>query len=74
MLLYYWHEIPFDNDYPHYFPMKSCVVDELKKFHDAGIKVMPYINGRLWDTRDKEDRDFEFTSVGKRLCTKMYDG
>lgn len=72
--LYYWHQIPFDNDYPHYFPMKSCVVDELKKFHDAGIKVMPYINGRLWDTRDKEDRDFEFTSVAKPWCTKMYDG
>lgn len=72
--LYYWHQIPFDNDYPHYFPMKSCVKDELKKFHDAGIKVMPYINGRLWDTRDKEDQDFEFTSVAKPWCTKMYDG
>lgn len=72
--LYYWHQIPFDNDYPHYFPMKSCVVSELKKLHDAGIRVMPYINGRLWDTRDKEDTDFEFTSVAKPWCTKMYDG
>lgn len=72
--LYYWHQIPYDNDYPHYFPMKKCVLRELKKLHDAGIKVMPYINGRLWDTRDREDQDFQFTSVAKPWCTKMYDG
>ncbi len=72
--LYYWHEIPFDNDYPHYFPIKSCVPAELKKLHDAGIKVMPYINGRLWDTRDKEDQDWQFTAVAKPWCTKDYQG
>lgn len=72
--LYYWHKIPFDNDYPHYFPMKPNVLDGLKKLHDAGIKVMPYINGRLWDTRDKGMEDFEFTSVAKPNCTKDLSG
>ncbi len=72
--LYYWHQIPYDNDYPHYFPMKPQVEKELKKLHAAGIKVMPYINGRLWDTRDRGAEDFEFTSVAKPYCTKNLDG
>ncbi|MEG2003038.1 MAG: DUF6259 domain-containing protein, partial [Clostridia bacterium] len=72
--LYYWHEIPFDNDYPHYFPMKSVVKGELEKLHAAGIKVMPYINGRLWDTHDKGCQDWQFTSVAKPYTTKKFDG
>ena len=72
--LYYWHQIPFDNDYPHYFPMRQNVLPGLKKLHEAGIKVMPYINGRLWDTRDRGTEDFEFTSVAKPWATKDYAG
>lgn len=72
--LYYWHKIPYDNDYPHYFPVKDNVIPGLKKLHDAGIKVMPYINGRLWDTRDRGMEDFEFTSVAKPNCTKDLNG
>ncbi len=72
--LYYWHQIPFDNDYPHYFPMRKNVLPGLKKLHEAGIKVMPYINGRLWDTRDRGTEDFEFTPVAKPWATKDYSG
>ena len=72
--LYYWHKIPFDNDYPHYFPMRDNVLPALKKLHEAGIKVMPYINGRLWDTRDRDCEDFEFTSVAKPWATKDANG
>ncbi|MDD4124243.1 MAG: DUF6259 domain-containing protein [Eubacteriales bacterium] len=72
--LYYWHQIPYDNDYPHYFPMKPHVETELKKLHEAGIRVMPYINGRLWDTRDRGSEDFEFTSVAKPYAAKGLDG
>lgn len=72
--LYYWHEVPFDNDYPHYFPMKSIVKSEVEKLHAAGIKVMPYINGRLWDTRDRGMEDWQYSSVAKPYTTKMYDG
>ena len=72
--LYYWHQIPFDNDYPHYFPMRKNVLPGLKKLHEAGIKVMPYINGRLWDTRDRGCEDYQFTSVAKPWCTKNFEG
>ena len=72
--LYYWHQIPFDNDYPHYFPMRENVLPGLKKLHEAGIKVMPYINGRLWDTRDRGTEDYEFSSVAKPWTTKDMKG
>lgn len=72
---YNWHEIPFDNDYPHYFPVKPGfgeAVAEIQK--DGDMFVMPYINGRLWDTRDKGMEDFEFTSVALPGATKKEDG
>ncbi|MBQ0092260.1 MAG: hypothetical protein KBS45_02890 [Clostridiales bacterium] len=72
--LYLWHQNPFDNDYPHYFPEKECVRSELKKVQDAGIKVIPYINGRLWDTHDRGSEDWQFTSVAKPFCTKDRHG
>ena len=72
--LYLWHNAPFDNDYPHYFPVRPHAKEGLKKLHDAGVKVMPYINGRLWDTRDKKAEDFEFTSVAKPYTTKDRHG
>jgi hypothetical protein len=47
---YNWHRIPFDTDYPHYFPAKPGFPDGVKELRAAGVRVMPYINGRLWDT------------------------
>lgn len=49
---YNWHAIPFDNDYPHYFPTKPGVAESVKDLQASNVYVMPYINGRLWDTRD----------------------
>ncbi|MDL2287345.1 DUF6259 domain-containing protein [Eubacteriales bacterium OttesenSCG-928-G02] len=72
--LYTWHEIPFDNDYPHYFPIKPTIRSEVDKLQAAGILVMPYINGRLWDTRDKGLEDYQFTKLAKAYCTKDPDG
>jgi len=51
---YSWHEIPFDNNYPHYFPAKRDFREGVEALQAAGVRVMPYINGRLWDT-DLED-------------------
>jgi len=59
---YNWHSNPFDNDYPHYFPTKPGVPEGVGELQKAGVKVMPYINGRLWDTRDRGMEDWEFTS------------
>jgi len=66
---YRWHQIPFDNDYPHYFPAKDGFADGVKRLQAAGVRVMPYINGRLWDT-DLED----FQTTGIAAATKSEKG
>ena len=48
---YNWHQIPFDDHYPEYFPAKEGFAQGVADLHAAGIRVMPYINGRLWDPR-----------------------
>ncbi|MDO5580951.1 MAG: DUF6259 domain-containing protein [Planctomycetia bacterium] len=63
---YVWHQIPFDNDYPHYFPPKEGFVEGVKTLHQTGkFHIIPYTNGRLWDTRDKKNQDYQFSSSGK---------
>ena len=71
---YNWHEIPFDNDYPHYFPTKEGFPEAVRELQEANVYVMPYINGRLWDMRDKGMDDFEFTSVALPAVTKNEEG
>ncbi len=71
---YSWHKIPFDNDYPHYFPTKDGFADGVRELQAAGVQVMPYINGRLWDTRDKGMEDFEFTKIARPAVTKDEKG
>lgn len=67
---YSWHQIPFDNDYPHYFPTQLGFAGGVHDLQAVGVSVMPYINGRLWDTRDKGGEDFEFTRVARPAVTK----
>lgn len=67
---YNWHQIPFDNDYPHYFPTHPGFAEAVRDAQAAGVEVMPYINGRLWDTRDKGAEDFEFTRVARPAVSK----
>ena len=71
---YSWHQIPFDNDYPHYFPAKDGFQDGVKRLHEAQVYVMPYINGRLWDTRDRGLEDFEYTQQALPAATKDEQG
>ena len=72
---YNWHHIPFDNDYPHYFPAKDGFKEAVADIQKNGdCYVMPYINGRLWDTRDKGTEDFQFTSVALPGTAKKETG
>jgi hypothetical protein len=72
---YNWHQIPFDNDYPHYFPAREGFADAVQKIQQNGnCFVMPYINGRLWDTRDKGMEDFRFSSTALPAATKNETG
>ena len=67
---YSWHEIPFDNDYPHYFPAKPGFAEAVARLQQRPIYVMPYINGRLWDTRDHGVEDQQFSRVARPAATK----
>lgn len=71
---YNWHQIPFDNDYPHYLPPKPGFVEGVQSLQSSGTFVMPYINGRLWDTRDRGTNDFEFSRVARPAVTKDEKG
>ncbi len=71
---YNWHQIPFDNDYPHYFPTKPSFAEGVRELQKAGVRVMPYINGRLWDTRDKGTEDDQFSRVALPAATKDEKG
>jgi len=50
---YNWHNNPFDKDYPDYLPAKSGFKETVKRLNESGVYSMPYINGRLWDTQNK---------------------
>lgn len=71
---YNWHQIPFDNDYPHYFPTKINFAQGVAELQDASVHVMPYINGRLWDTKDQGAEDFEFSRIALPAATKQENG
>jgi hypothetical protein len=71
---YNWHQIPFDNDYPHYFPTKAGFSEGVAGLKSAGVFVMPYINGRLWDSHDRGAEDFQFSRLALAAATKQEDG
>jgi hypothetical protein len=68
---YIWHKNPFDNDYPHFFAPKDDFAAGVQKLQANNVHVMPYINGRLWDTRDKGIEDFEYSRRAKAFATKV---
>jgi hypothetical protein len=47
---YQWHQIPFDDDYPDYFPPRPGFAETVRELQGHDIFVFPYVNGRLWDT------------------------
>ena len=79
--IYNWHKIPFNNDYPYYFPVKDGFIESIDEFHKNNIYVMPYINARLVDTRtpdlstEKFEREFlegATLDVNGKLCIETY--
>ena len=43
----------FDTHYPEYFPTRSKFQEKLKAIQDMGVRVAPYINGRIFDQSTK---------------------
>lgn len=46
---YCWNVQPFDTHYPEFFPLPG-VRELCAKARKEGYLVMPYVNGRIWDT------------------------
>lgn len=71
---YHWHQIPFDNDYPHYFPTKPGFEDGVKRIQAMGAYAVPYTNGHIWDMHDRGAEDWQFSSVGAKGACMKRDG
>ncbi len=70
---YRWNLKDFDDDYPNYFPERtgmSTLVDHIQQSGNAYI--MPYINGRLYDTDLTGEWDYQ--TKGNPYATKKSDG
>ena len=70
---YKWNYSDFDDDYPDYFPERTGMtelVDDLQRSGDT--YVMPYINGRLYDT-DLVGQ-WDYATRGFPGATKKGDG
>ena len=59
----------FDTHYPEYFPVRVGFNDTLKILQELGVKVAPYVNGRIFDTGTKSWK--ENNMQGKRASAKF---
>jgi len=72
--LYNWHMIPFNNDYPYFYPPQPEAYEGVRKLRENDVYVMPYINGRIWDMRDRGSEDYTFSKIAKKWALKDIDG
>ncbi|MBP5300563.1 MAG: hypothetical protein J6Y80_04080, partial [Victivallales bacterium] len=74
---YGWNNQYHDNDYPEYkfqHPEDTeRLRDAVRQYHEAGIKVFPYVNGRLWNI-DTESWRAEHASEGACRCSESRPG
>jgi hypothetical protein len=68
---YNWHIIPFDTHYPHYFPTKPGIPDQVQDLVSKGLVIMPYINGRIIDISNDDFNDY-FPYCAKDQTGKYY--
>jgi hypothetical protein len=48
---YKWNNVEFDSKYPNYFPEREGMAEMVSRIQQSGdAYIMPYINGRLFDT------------------------
>ena len=67
---YKWHKIPYDTYYPEFFPTKPGVSEAVHRLTAKGLLIMPYINGRLWDTQLDSFKTKGFAAS----CKRYYGG
>lgn len=71
--MYYWNSKVYDRDYPHHSGLASFL-DLIAKCHSMGLRIVPYINGRLWEFQDRREEDYLFTKLGKPNLVHYKDG
>ena len=64
----------FDTHYPEYFPVRDGLAEAVTKMHDAGIRIAPYINGRIFDRgTDLWTKDDAIVQASKALKKAKLD-
>jgi hypothetical protein len=61
--IYSWHKHPHDVLVPDYFPAREGFAEMVGRLGKKGIRVMPYLNGRIWDWGHGD-----FKKVEKWMC------
>ena len=64
--MYGWWQRPRDGlraEYPEYPPAREGFAEMCARLSDKGVRIMPYLNGRLWDWSQKD-----FKSVERWMC------
>jgi hypothetical protein len=69
---YSWHG-KHDQDYPHY---SICPEFHslMKRLQAKNIKIIPYVNGRIWDTKDRGDEDWQYSKIAFPATAKNPEG
>ena len=69
---YEWN-LHFTRDWPHHRASPDFV-DRMNAMHQAGYRVIPYINAHIWEEKDRRDEDYRWTKVGLPASVKRADG
>ena len=71
---FHWYSWDADTlGWPH-FPIKDFTIKYNKKFQDAGIYTVPYIDSRLWKVNDgKNNTNYMYKSHGLRYAVRDRD-
>ena len=70
---YQWNNLPYDDDYPNYFPERTGMAGVVSDIQQSGnAYIMPYINGRLYDT--DLTGAWDYATKGRPYATKKSDG
>jgi len=73
--VYNWHKIPFNINYPHFYPPKDEFKKGLEYLKNEDIFVLPYINSVSWETKDADEGfEINFENTGIKGAVLKSDG
>lgn len=70
---YRWHQIPFDTDYPDYFPAITGFEDAVEALQTTDLHVMPYINGRIADPNSRTWDAHQLDAAAAKIAAPRVD-